>query len=67
MSNNNGFTVTFIPWEDMDGKERVIGRFKTEQEKNDFLNEIYKPNSGWMEEELSTVSVINSYTYMLPR
>lgn len=62
---NKGYTVTFIPWEDMEGKERVAGRFKTEKEKDDFLKEIHKSDSGWMMEELATVCVINDYNYVL--
>lgn len=64
---NKGFTLVYFPWEDMEGKPRVAGRFKTEKEKNDFLQKIYEPDSGWMEEELSTVSVIDDYNYTLPR
>ena len=28
-----GWTVTYIPWEDIEGKPRVAGRFKTTKEK----------------------------------
>lgn len=61
-----GWTITFVPWEDMEGKERVIRRFKTTEEKEAFLDEIHQPNSGWMREELQTISVINDYGYVLP-
>lgn len=64
---NKGFTLVYFPWEDMEGKPRVAGRYKTEKEKDDFLLKIYEPDSGWMEEELSTVSVIDDYNYTLPR
>ena len=71
MNNNiveeKGWTVTYFPWEDMDGKSRVVGRFKTTKEKDDFLQKIYEPDSGWMEEELSTTCVINDYNYHLER
>lgn len=63
---NKGFTLVYFPWEDMEGKPRVARRYKTEKEKDDFLQKIYEPDSGWME-ELSTVSVIDDYNYTLPR
>lgn len=44
--SDNGYTIIFYPWEDMSGKPRVAGRFKTEKEKNDFLDEIYSEKSG---------------------
>lgn len=59
-----GYTVTFIRWDDC--KEWVAGRFKTRKEKDDFLNKIHKPDSGWTNDELATVSVINDYDYVLP-
>lgn len=62
-----GWTVTYIPWEDMEGKPRVVGRFKTTKEKDEFLEKIHKPDSGWMDEELAMIGVINDYNYMLPR
>ncbi|MDR1707426.1 MAG: hypothetical protein LBR46_05430 [Prevotella sp.] len=65
MESSKGFTITFIPWEDMESKERVVGRFKTEKEKDTFLNEINHSDSGWIEEELSTICVINDYNYIL--
>lgn len=61
-----GWTVTYIPWEDMEGKPRVAGRFKTTREKDEFLEKIHKPDSGWMDEELTMIGVINDYNYMLP-
>lgn len=64
---NKGYTVTFVPWEDMMGRERVIGRFKTEEEKDEFLKEIHSNDSGWLPEELATVCVINDYNYTLSR
>ena len=30
------------------------------------LHDIYKPDSGWMDEELEMLSIINDYNYMLP-
>lgn len=62
-----GWTVTYIPWEDMEGKPMVIGRFKTTKEKDDFLDSLYKEGNGWMVEELATLGIINDYNYMLPR
>lgn len=32
-----GYTVIYLPWEDMEGKPRVAGRFKTEKEKDEFI------------------------------
>lgn len=59
-----GWTITFYLWDD--GKERVARRFKTTEEKDKFLDEIHQPGSGWLGEELQTISVINDYWYMLP-
>lgn len=61
-----GWTVTYYPWEDMEGKPRVVGRFKTTEEKDKFLDKIYAKDSGWTGEELSTLSIINDYNYLLP-
>ena len=65
-NNEKGWTIVFYPWDDMEGKPRVAGRFKTTEEKNKFLDKIYSKDSGWMEEELSTISAINDYNYSLP-
>ena len=46
-----GWTVTYIPWEDMEGRPRVAGRFKTTREKDEFLEKIHEPDSGWMDED----------------
>ncbi len=64
---NKGWCIIYVPWEDLEGKPRVIGRFKTTEEKNKKLEEIYEPGNGWLEEELQTVSVINDYNYTLER
>ena len=61
----SGYTITFIPWEDNEGKEVVLGRCKTEEEKNDFIEKLHKIDSGLTDEELSTVSVYNSYYYRI--
>lgn len=61
---NNGYTVTYIRWDDC--LEWVAGRFKTKEELDIFLNEINKSGSGWLDEELSTISIINDYNYHLP-
>lgn len=62
-----GWTVTYIPWEDTEGRPRVAGRFKTTREKDEFLEKIHEPDSGWMDEELAMISIINDYNYILPR
>lgn len=67
IEEEKGWTVTYIPWEDMEGKPRVAGRFKTTKEKDDFLDSLYEEGNGWMEEELATLGIINDYNYMLPR
>lgn len=69
MSENKdkGYTVVYIPWEDLEGKPRVAGRFKTKEEKDKYIEKIYDKNSGWLDEELSSISVINDYNYILPR
>ena len=60
-----GYTVTYIIWDD--GHGWVAGRFKTEDEKNQFLDKIKRPDSGWTPEELNSVSVINDYNYMMSK
>lgn len=65
-TDEKGWTITYLPWDDMECKERVAGRFKTTKEKDEFLEKIYKPDSGWMEEELATISIHNDYNYILP-
>ena len=64
MDCEKGFTIIYLSWDD--GKPRVAGRFKSIEEKNNFLEKIYSSDSGWLEEELSTISVINDYNYLLP-
>lgn len=66
-ANEKGWTVVYTPWEDLDGKERVAGRFKTTKEKNEFIEKIYKSGSGWDEDELHSLRVINDYNYILPQ
>ena len=62
-----GWTITYIPWEDMEGRARVAGRFKTTEEKDAFLDKIYNTQeSGWMNEELMSLGIHNDYNYMLP-
>ena len=36
IEEEKGWTITYIPWEDMEGKPRVAGRFKTTKEKTNF-------------------------------
>lgn len=55
----------YTRWDDC--KLCVAGRFKTTEEKDEFLSNIYKPDSGWLEEELESLAVINDYKYILPR
>lgn len=64
--NSKGWTVVFYPWDDDSGKPRVAGRFKTTKEKDDFIETISKPDSGWLTEELNTLYIIDDYNYMLP-
>lgn len=68
MSENKdkGYTIVYFPWEDLEGKPRVAGRFKTKEEKDEYIKKIYDINSGWMDEELSSILVINDYNYILP-
>lgn len=58
-----GWTVVYTRWDDC--RVCVAGRFKTTVEKDAFLAKIRQPNSGWLEEELMTIAVINDYSYML--
>lgn len=59
-----GYTVTYIDWDN--GKPRVAGRFKTKEEVDGFLETITADGSGWTDEEISTISIHDSYNYMLP-
>lgn len=58
-----GFTVTCFRWED--AKEWVEGRFDTKEEMKNFLDDIHKPDSGWLDEELQTIRIINDKHYLL--
>ena len=60
-----GYTIVYYPWDDMECKPRVAGRFKTKKEKDEYLEKIYKPGSGWLEEELKSLYIINDYNYIL--
>lgn len=64
IDESKGWTVTFYSWDD--GKPRVAGRFDTTAEKDEFIQSIHKPDSGWTDEELSSVGTINDKYYMLP-
>ena len=66
-TNEKGYTVIYYPWEDLKGLPRVAGRFKTVEEKNQFLEKIYDVNSGWLPEELSSICVFNDYNYQLDK
>ena len=58
-----GYTVIYYRFED--GKPCVAGRFETAEEKDKFLEEINAPDSGWLYEELMSISVVPNYNYML--
>lgn len=65
---NKGWCIFYIPWDDMEGKPRVIGRFKTTEEKDQRLKEIYtNTESRFLDEELMTIQIVNDYWYMLER
>ena len=59
-----GWTITYMRWDD--GEIWVAGRFKTTKEKNEFIEKISRPDSGWLEEELNSLCIINDYNYKLP-
>lgn len=61
---NDGYTVTYIRWDDC--LEWVAGRFKTKEELDEFLDKIHKPSSGWIDDELMTISIHNDFNYHLP-
>lgn len=62
-----GYTITYIPWEDDEGKPRVLRRFKTTEEKDQYLHELYdNVYSVLLPEELGTVSIIHDFNYTLP-
>lgn len=63
-----GWTITYYPWDDDRGLPRVANRFKAseEKEKDEFLESIHKSDSGWLPEELATISIYEDYNYMLP-
>lgn len=62
---SEGYTVAYVSWDD--GMLRVAGRFKTKEETDEFLHKIHRSDSGWLDEELMSVTVVNDYFYMLPR
>lgn len=66
IDESKGWTVTFYPWDDDDGRPRVAGRFDTTEEKDKYLDRVHKSDSGWTDEELSSISVINDKHYILP-
>lgn len=61
---NKGYCVWYYDYET--GKPRVAGRYRTEEEKDKKLEEISSPDSGWLPEEIATISVENDYNFMLP-
>lgn len=65
-TNEKGYTIIYVPYDDMAGKPRVWRRCDTTEEKNACLAEINSEKSGWLQEELATVSVIPDKNYMLP-
>lgn len=67
LMKKKGWTVFYFP-RDADGNEgdlKVVGRFNTTEEKNDFLKKIYKYDSGWTDLDLVTVGSINDINYHL--
>lgn len=44
----NGWTIIFYPWDDLSGKPRVAGRFKTTKEKDDFFK-WYLQTGFWLD------------------
>lgn len=67
MNEEKGWTIIYFPWDDDEGKPRVAGRFKTNEEKDEYLEKIYQLESGWTAEELGTLMIINDYNYRLER
>lgn len=65
--SEKGWTIVFTPWEDVEGREHVAKRCRTDKEKDDYLNKIHQHGTGWLEEELNSLRVINDYNYMLER
>lgn len=60
----SGYTIGYYDIDD--GRPRVAGRFKTEDEKDKFLSKIYQPDSGWLDEELELLFIVPDYNYALP-
>lgn len=67
VADSKGWTIVGIPYNDPEGKPVVYGRFKTTKEKDEYLKNIYKPDSGWMEEEICMLQVINDFNYSLEK
>lgn len=66
-NEEKGWTVFYFP-HDADGNEgelKVVGRFKTTEEKNEFLKKVYKYDSGWSDMDLVTMASINDINYHL--
>lgn len=59
----NGYTLTYCRWDDC--KECVCGRFKTKEEKDEFLRKLHDDSSGWTSDELESICVIEDYNYIL--
>ena len=64
IDESKGWTISYIRWDD--GKPCVAGRFKTTKEKDEFLEKIFSPGSGWTDDELNTIGEHNDYNWMLP-
>lgn len=62
-SKHNGWTVTYVPLHDLFGNRQVAGRFKTEQERDRFLEKIKNYDSEWTEQELMSLDVHPGYNY----
>jgi hypothetical protein len=61
--NEKGWTITFIPWENLTSRERVLKRLKTTEEKDEFMKNISK--YGLSPEERCTIRIYNDYNYIL--
>lgn len=63
---HKGYTLTYYSWDDGGEKPRVAGRFRTKKEKDEFLDKITQPGSGWLGEEISSICEHPDYNYILP-
>ena len=59
-----GWAAVYTDWDD--GKLKVARRFKTDDEKNEFIESLHKPGCGFLEEEIESMYFVNDYNYILP-